>query len=77
MDASLNWIFENPTVTEKDIKALEKVKAKERKNVKKGYRWIRISPVTQIHVPCDEDGNPTKEGLRRINILKEAKGNLV
>ena len=77
MDASLNWIFENPTVTEKDIKALEKVKAKERKNVKKGYRWIRISPVTQIHVPCDENGNPTKEGLRRINILKEAKGNLV
>lgn len=77
MEASLNWIFENPTVTEKDIKALEKVKAKEKKNIKNGYRWIRISPVTKIHVPCDENGNPTKEGLRRINILKKAKGNLV
>lgn len=77
MDASLNWIFENPTVTEKDIKALEKVKAKEKKNAKKGYRWVRISPATKIHVPCDENGNPTKEGLRRINILKKAKGDLV
>lgn len=77
MEASLNWIFENPTVTEKDIKALGKVKANEKKNVKKGYRWIRISPITKIHVPCDENGNPTKEGLRRINILKKAKGNLV
>lgn len=73
----MNWIFENPTVTEKDIKALEKVKANEKKNVKKGYRWIRISQVTQIHVPCDENGNPSKEGLRRINILKKAKGDLV
>ena len=77
MDASSNWIFENPTVTKKDVEALGKVKAKEKKNVKKGYRWIRISPITKIHVPCDENGNPTKEGLRRINILKKAKGNLV
>lgn len=77
MDASSNWIFENPTVTKKDVEALGKVKAKEKKNVKKGYRWIRISPITKIHVPCDENGNPTKEGLRRINILKKAKGDLV
>ena len=77
MDASSNWIFENPTVTKKDVEALGKVKAKEKKNVKKGDRWIRISPITKIHVPCDENGNPTKEGLRRINILKKAKGSLV
>ena len=77
MEASLNWMFENPTVTEKDIKALEKAKTKERKNIKKGYRWIRISPITKIHVPCDENGNPTNEGIRRINILKKAKGSLV
>ena len=74
MDASLNWIFENPTVTEKDIKALEKAKTKEKKNDKSGYRWIRVSPTTKIHVPCDENGEPTVEGVRRINILKNAKG---
>ena len=72
-----NWIYDNKTTTEKDAKALEHVKVIERKNIKQGYRWIRISPITEIHVPCDNEGNPTEEGLRRIKLLKDAKGGLV
>ena len=72
-----NWVYDNKTTTEKDAKALEHVKAIERKNIKQGYRWIRISPITEIHVPCDKDGNPTEEGMRRIKLLKDAKGGLV
>lgn len=72
-----NWIYDNKTTTEKDAKALEHVKVIERKNIKQGYRWIRISPITEIHVPCDKEGNPTEEGLRRIKLLKDAKGGLV
>ena len=72
-----NWVYEKKTSTEKDKKALEHVKALERKNIKQGYRWIRISPITEIHVPCDKDGNPTEEGMRRIRMLKNAKGGLV
>ena len=72
-----NWIYDNKTTTEKDKKALERAKSIERHNSKQGYRWIRISPITEIHVPCDKDGNPTEEGLRRIKLLKDAKGGLV
>ena len=72
-----NWVYEKGVVTEKDIKALESAKKLERRNEKKGYRWIRVSPRMTIHVPCDKDGNPTEEGLRRIELLKSATGGLI
>lgn len=64
-----NWIFDNKTVTEKDIHALEKVKKKEKKNQKAGYRWIRVANNSRLHVPCDKNGEPTEEGKRMIRIF--------
>ena len=72
-----NWIYEKGMVNESDRKALEKAKKIESKNRKNGYRWIRVSPRLQIHVPCDDEGNPTPEGLRRIEILKSATKGMV
>ncbi len=66
-----NWIFENKTVTEKDLNALAVVKKKESRNTKKGYRWVRVTGNCKLHVPCDKDGNPTEEGRRRIKLLLE------
>lgn len=72
-----NWVFDNSTVTEKDVKALEKAKKQEQRNTKKGYRYIRVTPRISLHVPCDKNGNPTKEGQRRIKLLLDSKKGLL
>jgi hypothetical protein len=61
-------------VSEKDRIALEKAKRIERKNEKKGYRWIKINERNSVFVPCDKKGNPTKDGLHKINMLKLTLG---
>lgn len=72
-----NWVSEKGTVTERDIKALEYAKQVEKKDTKKGYRYIRVSPRISVHVPCDKDGKPTEEGRRRIQLLLDSKGGVV
>lgn len=51
-------------------KALEKAKDIESKKIEQGWRWIRISYLSKILVPCDKNGKPTKEGQRRIDVLR-------
>ena len=72
--STLNWVFESGVVLEKDRATLEKAKRIERKNEKRGYRWIKINERNKIFVPCDKKGNPTKEGLHKINMLKLTLG---
>lgn len=72
--STLNWVFESGVVLEKDRATLEKAKRIENKNLKKGYRWIKINERNKIFVPCDKKGNPTKEGLHKINMLKLSLG---
>ena len=72
--STLNWVFESGVVLEKDRATLEKAKRIENKNLKKGYRWIKINERNSIFVPCDKKGNPTKDGLRKINMLKLTLG---
>lgn len=72
--STLNWVFESVVVLEKDRATLEKAKRIENKNLKKGYRWIKINERNKIFVPCDKKGNPTKEGLHKINMLKLSLG---
>jgi len=69
-----NWVHEKGNVTDKDRLALERAKKIEQKLKKKGYRWIKINERLQTFVPCDEDGNPTLEGQRKIALLKESQG---
>lgn len=72
-----NWVSERGNVTEKDIKALEHAKKIEKKESKEGYRYVRVSPRISVHVPCDKNGNPTKEGRRRIQLLIDSKGGAI
>ena len=72
--STLNWVFESGVVLEKDRATLEKAKRIENKNLKKGYRWIKINERNKIFIPCDKKGNPTKDGQRKIEIFKNALG---
>ena len=72
--STLNWVFESGVVLEKDRATLEKAKRIENKNLKKGYRWIKINERNKIFVPCDKKGKPTKEGERKIQLFKNALG---
>lgn len=55
-------------------KTLEKAKKMDIKRDKDGWCFVRINGMTELHVPCDEDGNPTDDGLRRIERMKEYLG---
>ena len=65
-----NWVHEKGVVTERDRIALEKAKRLEQKDVKKGYRWYRINERNKIFIPCNKNGEPTKEGLAAIERFK-------
>ena len=65
-----NWVHDEGVVTEKDIKALERAKKIEARLEKHGYKWVKINDRLEIFVPCDNNGNPTLEGQRRIALLK-------
>lgn len=67
-----NWIAThvNRTVTEADRRALEKAKRQEKEKLSKGYRYVKVNDRTEVLVPCDKNGKPTKEGLARIKKLK-------
>ena len=71
---TINWVHDKSVVLEKDRITLEKAKRIEQKQTKKGYRWIKINERNSIFVPCDKKGNPTKEGLHKINMLKLTLG---
>ena len=69
-----NWVHDNGVVSEKDRITLERAKRIEQKQKRKGYRWIKINERNSVFVPCDKKGNPTKEGLHKINMLKLTLG---
>lgn len=66
----ISWVHDEGVVTEKDIKALERAKKIEDRLEKHGYKWVKINDMIKIFVPCDNNGNPTLEGQRRIALLK-------
>ena len=66
-----NWVHDTGTVKEKDRVLLEQVHKKERRDERYGFQWVRIDARTKVHVPCDKNGNPTKDGERRIRKLKD------
>lgn len=66
-----NWVYDKGTVTEKDRAALAKAKRIEAKDIRRGYRWIKINDRTKALIECDKDGNPTKRGQEHIDRLKK------
>jgi len=66
----LNWATELD-VHEEGNKVLQKAKERERKLIRKGYRWYSLKPNYKVLIPCDEDGNPTDVGVDKLNKHKE------
>ena len=64
------WNQQNKTNDKtSEMKVLEKAKMLEKKRLKEGWRYIMVAPHLELFVPCDKDGNPTKEGRRRIKAV--------
>ncbi len=62
--------FVQQDLLDKANKALAKAKSIEQKKIRQGWRWVRISKLSKILVPCDKNGKPTKEGQKRIDTVK-------
>lgn len=76
--ASTNWVYDDTlAVSDKDRNALARAKAIEKSRNRDGYRWVRLDAITLIHVPCDENGEPTAEGRRRMQLRADATGGAV
>ena len=50
----------------KAFRSLAQAKAIERKRLAQGWKYIRIDDRTEVLVPCDKNGKPTREGLMKI-----------
>lgn len=55
-------------------KAFESCKKREKEQIEKGWKWVKVGARTQVLVPCDDDGNPTEIGLRQIEKIKKILG---
>lgn len=68
-------LAEERRVTTQAAKAAAKKGEKmERERIKKGWRWVKVGTRSKILVPCDKKGNPTQDGLRRIERMKQNLG---
>lgn len=55
---------------DKANKALARAKNIEQKKIRQGWRWVKISKLSKILVPCDKNGKPTAQGQKRIEAIK-------
>lgn len=62
--------IENAARLNKGVIALELVKEKEKEELAKGYRYIKLSSRTKVLVECDKKGKPTAKGQRQLDSLK-------
>lgn len=67
-------MFKERVERERSDIALEKAKRLENARAKKGWKYVDVDSRTQVFVPCDKKGRPTKEGVERINRFKEICG---
>ena len=66
-----NWINNKEKIPDASVRAAERAHRQEEKKLKEGWRWIKLSPHTQVLVPCDKNGQPTKEGHKIIDETKK------
>ena len=68
-----NWALDKTKVSDKDISALAKAKALEKKRIKEGWKWVQIHEKLKSLIPF-KDGKPTEQGLMMIERRKEMLG---
>jgi hypothetical protein len=66
------WIAEEEIKDKKERNVVLNARKLESERLEKGWRYFRISNNMTILVPCDKKGNPTKEGLKRIEERKKS-----
>ena len=59
--------YEKSIEKEKSLESLKKAKAVENKRLKDGWKYIKINHSLQVLVPCDKNGNPKEDILKRLN----------
>lgn len=55
-------------------KAFESCKKREKEQIEKGWKWVKVGARTQVLVPCDDNGNPTEIGQKKIKKLSDFLG---
>lgn len=68
-----NWVYNKSTVSEKDLRCLEKAKIKEQEMLGNGWQYFEINPRLKVLVPY-KDGNPTEQGRKTIETIKKLVG---
>lgn len=66
------WIAEEEIKDKKERNVVLNARNLESERLEKGWRYVKISNNMTILVPCDKKGNPTKEGLKRIEERKKS-----
>lgn len=66
------WIAEEEIKDKKERNVVLNARNLESERLEKGWRYVKISNNMTILVPCDTKGNPTKEGLKRIEERKKS-----
>lgn len=66
-----NWATQLRTIPETTYKLLDRVKNREKKLAKKGWRWIKVNARTTLFLECDKDGNPTPASQKKIDALNK------
>lgn len=53
------------------VKSAREARKRELKKMKEGWRYVKVTDTLRVFVPCDKLGNPTEEGLKRIERQKK------
>lgn len=67
----MQFATERAYIDESAKRALRRAHEEERKARANGYKNVRIDARTEILVPCDENGNPTAVGKKKIEAMRE------
>lgn len=72
MSAQTKRIADEEIKEKKEKAVVAKARKLETERLKEGWKYHSISKNMKILVPCDKKGNPTKEGLKRIEERKKS-----
>lgn len=61
---------------ERCVRALNKAKRIEEKNLAHGHRYITLNDRTKVLVECDRKGRPTERGRRQLEAYGETMLNV-
>lgn len=66
----LVWAEERNIVSQTALNGARKGAKMEQERINQGWRWVQVGKITKVLVPCDENGDPTEDGLQRIERVK-------